>query len=246
MKGLKWHLIVGASLILLSLILYSFQINLFHDPKNTWFYFFQDMAFVPIQVLLVTLIIDQLLSSREKSQFLSKLNMVIGAFFSECGTELIRYFIRSDASIEGLRKELQIKASWGKNDYKAAMKYAKKAAFTYNGNKDSLDSLKKFLIGKKDFLLRLLENPNLLEHDTFSDLLWAIFHLAQELDARKDLSGLSRPDAEHISLDMKRAFSLLVFEWLSYMKHLKQEYPYLYSLSVRMNPFDPEAAPEIK
>jgi len=30
-------------------------------------------------------------------------------------------------------------------------------------------------------LLGLLGNPNLLEHDSFTDLLWAVFHLMEEL-----------------------------------------------------------------
>jgi len=48
-------------------------------------------------------------------------------------------------------------------------------------------------------VLRLLENPNLLEHEAFT-------------------------------------------EWLSHMEHLKSDYPYLFSLAVRSNPFDPNAS----
>jgi len=39
---------------------------------------------------------------------------------------------------------------------------------------------------------------------------------------------------------------LLIYEWLSYMGHPRGDYPHLYSLAVRINPFDPVAAPEIK
>jgi len=45
---------------------------------------------------------------------------------------------------------------------------------------------------------------------------------------------------------MKRAHVLLIVEWLAYMKHLKINYPYLFSLAVRMNPFDPNASPIVK
>ena len=45
---------------------------------------------------------------------------------------------------------------------------------------------------------------------------------------------------------MKRAYVLLIREWLDYMSHLRTDYPYLYSLAVRTNPFDPEASPEVK
>jgi len=33
---------------------------------------------------------------------------------------------------------------------------------------------------------------------------------------------------------------------LAYMKHLKKEYPYLFSLAVRTNPFDPGASVEVR
>jgi hypothetical protein len=33
-----------------------------------------------------------------------------------------------------------------------------------------------FLLEERDFLLRLLENPTLLEHESFTDLLRAVFH----------------------------------------------------------------------
>ena len=34
----------------------------------------------------------------------------------------------------------------------------------------------------------------------------------------------------------------LIAEWLAYMRHLKKNYPYLFSLALRTNPFDPQAS----
>lgn len=112
--------------------------------------------------------------------------------------------------------------------------------------KGNLSELKTLLIGKREFLFILLENPILLEHETFSDLLWAVFHLTEELAHRSDVKTLPDTDYEHLSVDIKRAYLSLVFEWLNYMKHLKNDYPYLFSLAARMNPFDPNATPEVK
>jgi hypothetical protein len=52
------------------------------------------LGFLPISVLLVTIIINQLLSQRARAAKLRKLNMVIGAFFSEVGTDLLGMFSR--------------------------------------------------------------------------------------------------------------------------------------------------------
>jgi hypothetical protein len=38
----------------------------------------------------------------------------------------------------------------------------------------------------------------------------------------------------------------MIGEWLDYMKHLKDNYSFLFSLAVRTNPFDPQASAEIK
>ena len=47
---------------------------------------------------------------------------------------------------------------------------------------------------------------------------------------------MSQLDRDHLCGDMKRVFGLLAAEWLHYMSHLRHDYPYLFSLAVRMNP----------
>ena len=55
--------------------------------------------------------------------------------------------------------------------------------------------------------------------------------------AREALAGLPETDLNHLSVDIRRAFSTLLVEWVNYMFHLKTNYPYLFSMAVRMNPF---------
>jgi hypothetical protein len=45
---------------------------------------------------------------------------------------------------------------------------------------------------------------------------------------------------------MKRVYGLLTAEWLDYMQHLRENYPYLFSFAMRTNPFDLSATPEIR
>ena len=110
----------------------------------------------------------------------------------------------------------------------------------------NLKDLREFFMKKSDFLVRLLENPSLLEHESFTEVLRAVFHIFEELKHRKNIKQLSENDRNHISGDIKRAYNLLVFDWLSYMKYLKDNYPYLFSLAIRLNPFDENATTEIK
>jgi len=246
MKRLSWQIILGVSFITLSAILYLVQIGIFHTTRDTFFYLFQDLAFVPIQVLLVTLIIHRLLSVREKRSMLKKLNMVIGAFFIEVGTRLLKSLSDLDPNPDRVRKELIVTKDWTEQEFSSLAKRLKSYEYKIESQKGDLETLRNFLSGKRDFLLRLLENQNLLEHETFTDLLWAVFHLTEELAHRVDLRSLPDTDYEHLSIDIKRVYVLLLYEWLEYMRHLKNNYPYLFSLAMRTNPFDPNASPVVR
>ncbi len=246
MKRLTWQIVLGLSLIVVSMILYVEQIKIFHAPRDTFFYLFQDLAFVPIQVLLVTLIVDRILGIRERLSLLKKLNMVIGSFFSEVGTGLLKFFLEFDEDIGSFREKLIVRNDWTDQQFSGTLKDLKAYAARMNCERGDLAALKEYLTGRRAFLLGLLENQNLLEHETFTELLWAVFHLMEELSVRKNVTHLTRPDCEHLSGDIKRAYVILIAEWLAYMKHLKHEYPYLFSLAARMNPFDLNASPELK
>ncbi|MGB4442001.1 MAG: hypothetical protein WBJ62_07230, partial [Coriobacteriia bacterium] len=92
------------------------------------------------------------------------------------------------------------------------------------------------------FLLGLLQNPTLLEHEAFTNVLWAVFHLAEELDHRTEFSALPKSDIAHLTGDVKRAYAAAAVEWLDHAAHLQKQYPYLFSLLVRTNPLDTNAS----
>jgi hypothetical protein len=236
-----WYLTITIGFISLSVIFYLIQILIFHRPHDTLYYFFQDLSFVPVNVLMVTLILDRLLKKREKQSLLNKMNMVIGVFFNDVGTELIKLIGNFIPNIGEVNSGLQISAKWSDKDFNAVIKNfnIKHDHFVLSSGK--LDVLKAFLQKKEDGLLDMLANPNLLEHDTFTNLLWAVFHVADELAHRPDLSDLPKTDLDHLRGDIVRAYLLIVSEWAAYMRHLKKDYPYLFSLAVRTNPFNPEA-----
>lgn len=246
MNRVKWQIILGVLLVAVSAILFFVQIRIFHSPRDTYFYLFQDLAFIPIQVLLVTLILNQLLNVREKLSMLNKLNMVIGTFFSEAGTALLRSFAAFDQNTDKIRGELLIRDEWTDHQFAAVVKSVRSSDYRIHTSGSDLEALKTFLTGKRGFLLGLLENPNLLEHETFTELLWAVFHLSEELAVRGDLRDLPPADSNHIAGDIRRAYTILIVEWLAYIKHLKHDYPYLFSFAVRTNPFDQNASPAIQ
>lgn len=241
MRVSQWYLLLAALLVVISAAAYALQVFIFGKPEDTFFYLLQDLAFLPIQVLLVTLILNDLMARRERSGRLQKLNMVIGAFFSQHGYRLIGLMSQLDSSRESLGRHLGLGMDWGSSRFASARSFLNAYQPTIEPTPESLAELRGVLFQGKHFLLGLLENPALLEHASFTDLLWALTHLAEELEFRKDLGGLPPPDLGHLGSDVKRAYGLLLSEWLSYLEHLRNQYPYIYSLAVRTNPFDPNA-----
>jgi hypothetical protein len=190
--------------------------------------------------------IELMLARREEEARFEKLNMVIGVFFSEVGTHLLALFSDADADLGAIRNRFLVDNEWHEEDFLKVGAELKRRDCDVELERVDLDDLCAFLTGKRGFLVRLLENPVLLEHESFTNLLWAVFHLTEELGYRADKSNLPDADRAHLAGDINRAYGLLVSEWLDYMKHLKQKYPYLFSLALRMNPFDRDASPIVR
>lgn len=242
MRKFRWQIFLSIGLILLSTGLYSLHFFIFNDSHHIFLFMLGDIAFVPIEVLLVTIIIHQLLNFREKKHVMDKLNMLIGVFFSEMGTELCSLFSNLDSDVEKIQKNLIVNNNWTKKEFSILKKDLELHQYKVNVTKTDLEFLREFLSKKRNFLLNLIENPNLIEHDTFTDLLLAIFHLIEELEHRDSFENLPLGDCKHLEGDVQRAYKLLVYDWAVYMQYLKGSYPYLFSLALRTNPFDKNAS----
>lgn len=237
MKHLKDQWLFALGLMIISVLFYLLHYYLFHDPHHLFVFLVEDIAFVFIEVLLVTLIIHRVLETREKQTRMKKMNMVIGVFFSELGDNLLKHASIWDNNIEYIQQSLNVNGQWQEKDFNQSRKQFMQYKPNINPNSIHWIQLKKTMSAKREFLIRLLENPNLLEHESFTDLLQAVFHLIQELEARNDFTKLPDNDANHLTGDIMRVYTNLIIQWLDYLEHLKTEYPYLFSLAIRMNPF---------
>lgn len=245
LERFSWNIKIAGLLIFATIIFFIAQTMIFKEPKTELFYLGINFVFLPIEALIVVIIIQTGINEREKKLMLEKLNMVIGAFFSEVGTELLTEISKFDSKSSRTSKILIINSRWKDEDFEHAKKNInglRHSLMITKSNKEAANFLyhsKLFLNEKRMFLLALIENPNLLEHETFTDLLRAVFHLTEELEKREDTYDLPASDCYHLKHDVQRVYDLLIFEWLNYMEHLKNNYPYLFSLALRTNPFDP-------
>jgi voltage-gated potassium channel len=181
---------------------------------------------------------EMLVDRKQRELRKEKLNMMVGVFFSRVGSGLLGFIAGADTGVEAVRASVTVSGLWTDREFKAAGKNLKDRPYDIAMERIHLDELRTFLAERHELFLRLLENPNLLEHEVFTDLIRATLHLSEELLSRNELTGLPKTDIDHLGNDIKRAYGLLVTEWLEYMQYLKTNYPYLFSLAVRMNPFN--------
>ncbi|MBN1621810.1 MAG: hypothetical protein JW871_04385 [Endomicrobiales bacterium] len=239
-KKISWKIIVGIVMVILSIMFYTLHYFIFRDAHHIFIYLLGDIAFVFIEVLMVTMIIHHLLSEWEKNSHLKKLNMVIEVFFSDFGKHLLVYLSNFDRNLKSVH-DLIIDDGTCNMDFKCAFRAVKSYKSDVDINKVDLKKLSKFLTDKRPFLINMLQNPNLLEHATFTETVMAIFHIAEELAAR-DLDNISAEDLEHSKVDVERAYNKLIYQWLLYMKYTQQHFPYFFLFAMRTNPFDEKAS----
>jgi len=244
-KRNSFILILAAIFLLLSGVTYLVHYLIFRDVYHIFIYLVGDLAFLPIEVLLVVLIIERILARRETQTKLQKLNMVVGAFFSEAGNYLLGSLLEHFRNKDEISQHLNVTVAWTKRDFQKAGDFAYHLPVDVDCYNLDLGQLKEFLFLRREFLLTLLENPSLLENDRFTELLWAVTHLDEELEARQSLNNLPDNDLDHLAGDIRRMYDHLASEWLDYVEHVKSRYPYLFSLIVRLHPFQEHPSPLI-
>jgi hypothetical protein len=194
------------------------------------------MAFLPVQVIFVTFIINRFLNIMEKRKNAKKINVIISAFYVEAGASIMRTM--SEFSQNHNEVSIAIQKEFKKINVNETKGFVKSLNFDIYADPNKLDKLSVLLAEKKAFTLSMLENSNLMEHDSFTDMLWAVFHVADELQTRGDLKNLSKGVVNHLSNDILRAYSALVQEWIAYMFYLHTDYPYLYETAKNKSPFN--------
>lgn len=241
-----WQLTLALILIALSALVYYAHYLIFRDPHHIFLYFVGDIGFVFFEVLLVTLIIHRLLHHREQRAMRDKVHMLVGAFYSELGTGLLRWFAETDEHSHRLPDRLIAPHDWSEVEFLGIREITGNHEAAVDSQALDLEAVKTFLLEHKRFLLDLLQNESLVQNEPFTNLVWAVYHLAKELEHRGSLTDLPASDRAHLDEDIGRVYELLLVQWTDYMKHLRRDHPHLFSLASRTNPFDRTASVEVR
>lgn len=247
----KWKLKFSIIMVIAIIVIYGSNILILKDPEHVISYIWTHLGFIPVDILIVAFVLDEIISKKEKEAMMEKLDMIMSTFFSEIGNELIGQF-SSVNQYKADTNDLESIKNWTDKDYENKLKEIKnvnipfKADVAPQDREEYLTNIRNILIEKREFIVGLINNPNLLEKEEFSELLIAILHLDEELEHRPDLSKVSDIDFNHLNGDMERIYNKLVHEWIYYLKYLNKHYPYMIALIVRTNPFDDNADVYVK
>lgn len=250
-KRLSWKVKFSIVMILLIIIIYGSNYLVLGDGEHIISYVWTHLGFIPVDILLVAFLLDEIIEKKEKEAMLEKLDMLMSTFFSEVGNELISQLStvnKYKANTENLKS---IK-DWDEKDFDNKLAELKSSTVDFSAQvaledrEEFLENLRTLLVSKREFIINLINNPNLLEKDEFTGLINAILHLDEELEHRKDLALVNDADFGHLNGDMQRVYDKLIHEWVYYLKYLYKHYPYMIALIIRTNPFDESAEVYVK
>lgn len=168
-----------STLVAISSLLYILHFIWFRDLHHIWIWSFTSLAFLPISALVVTLLINRVLTARDKAIRLDKLNMLIGLFFSNLGSELLLRFSDADSEDQYLRNHFGSPKPWCKLKPKQAQAILCSHPFGISITRTELADLKSFLIPHTDFLMRhvlmlgVIVIASLCAQSTSADDIWA-------------------------------------------------------------------------
>ena len=182
------HVTLGV-LSIVSIVLYLLDYLIIGNYRDIASSFLGNLAFLPVYVIFVTLIVEQIMRERERQTIMRKLNMVIGVFFSEVGNHLLKELSTCVVMCDQLKQRLVVSGLWKDEDFRQVLEFLDSHDLRIDCTGSDKGALKSFLAGKRSFLVGLLENQNLLEHEQFTDLLWLVFTFWKNLTPRTRLTG---------------------------------------------------------
>lgn len=136
-------------LLLFSVVVYGIQVSIFQRASDTEFYFLQDMAFLPISVLLVTLGLNTVIVRQERKDKKEQVSVVINEFFAETGTELVIALRSHIANLDEIAPKLQLGSDWLDKDFSMSIAALGKYPFKAELKEDDLYNLRDTLVKKR-------------------------------------------------------------------------------------------------
>ena len=85
----RWKIKFSILMVILIIIIYGSNYLVLGDAEHIISYIWTHLGFIPVDILVVAFLLDEIIERKEKEAMLEKLDMLMSTFFSEVGNELI-------------------------------------------------------------------------------------------------------------------------------------------------------------
>ncbi|MGN1023867.1 MAG: hypothetical protein ACI4OJ_10230 [Lachnospiraceae bacterium] len=226
MKKNRTLFFVSLALVAVSVTVYLLQVLIFRDPRTTEFYIFQDFAFLPISIAVATLAVNALMADREKRDKIAHTSMLRSQFFTGVGVPMLRA-LSDCCKIEGELPALSDQEDSPK-DRERAKKKIEDLPLSVHLDETAYNRVRSLLEESRTELLILGSNPDLMEAECFTQLLWGIFHLLDEYRLRGNWQDLKADDISHLEEDFARVLRLILVNNIDNAVYLRTHFPNFY------------------
>lgn len=224
-------------LLVISACLYILHYIIFRDLHHLAIFFLHELAFLPLEAIIVTLGLDGLIERTNEDARKSKLSIIETLFFNESGGNMLRYLISFDEHADRLRTVMDVCENWKDADFRQAQKGLKQYSFHLDVDKIDFFGLHYHLNERQDYYREILENPALTQSNEFTGMIMNIYLLWEELDCRTDLYQLASDEKAYLGKLIEEIYEELTSYWLdNAYNHSIHNRPRLHRL-IENNPF---------
>ncbi|ODU54375.1 MAG: hypothetical protein ABT01_08670 [Clostridium sp. SCN 57-10] len=210
------------AMLLATAAMYGLHYLIFRDAHHIGIFFVSDIAFLPLEVVLVSLVLERMVERTHENDNQGKICILQSIFFRDCGADMIRYFLTCDNYRKRLIPAMSVREEWQAPEYESARKFLRSYSFALDAEKLDFFAVHYHLNKHHAFFLQLLESPSLTDRDEFTDLLLTLYHFWEELSEQYDLRTLPPEKIALFSEYAQDSYRLLSSEWLDNMQKIKK------------------------
>ncbi len=240
MKPVKAKLTVKQLILLLlcaSALLYAIHYLIFRDLHHLAIFGLHELAFVPLEVILVTLGLDQLVEKTHREEARSKVSIIETLYFNESGGTMLRYLTSFDPDAARLRELLQVTQDWRSSDFRQAIRQLKSYPFLLDLERIDFFGLHYHLSQRHEYYRSMLENPALTQSEAFTEMIMKIYLLWEELDGRTNLYQLPEKDRNYLAELLHEIYRELTEYWLDNVYNHSIHNRFRLHRAIESNPF---------
>lgn len=240
MKPVKAKLTVKQLILLLlcaSALLYAIHYLIFRDLHHLAIFGLHELAFVPLEVILVTLGLDQLVEKTHREEARSKVSIIETLYFNESGGTMLRYLTSFDPDAARLRELLQVTEDWHPSDFRQAIRQLKSYPFLLDLDRIDFFGLHYHLSQRHEYYRSMLENPALTQSEAFTEMIMKIYLLWEELDGRTNLYQLPEKDRSYLAELLHEIYRELTEYWLDNVYNHSIHNRFRLHRAIESNPF---------